>query len=56
MFTNNPFSELTEIISPIAIQGFVIAMIALVAAGTLIDIIHKIEKDCTVWVEHIYIF
>ena len=41
MFTNNPFSELTEIISPIAIQGFVIAMIALVAAGTLIDIIHK---------------
>ena len=41
MFTNNPFFELTEIISPIVIQGFVIAMVALVVAGTLIDIIHK---------------
>ena len=41
MITNNPFSGLSEIISPIAMQGFAIAMIALVAIGTLIDIIHK---------------
>ena len=41
MITNNPFSGLSELIVPIAMQGFVIAMIALVAIGTLIDIIHK---------------
>ena len=41
MITNNPFSGLSELISPIAMQGFAIAMIALVATGTLIDIIHK---------------
>ena len=41
MITNNPFSALSEIISPIAMQGFAIAMIGLVALGTLIDIIHK---------------
>jgi len=41
MITNNPFSGLSEFISPLAMQGFAIAMIALVAIGTLIDIIHK---------------
>ena len=41
MITNNPFSGLTEIIPQIAMQGFALAMIALVAIGTLIDIIHK---------------
>merc|ERR1711965_268050 len=41
MFNNNPFSNLAEIVSPLAMQGFVIAMILLVILGTLIDIIHK---------------
>ena len=41
MLNNNPFSNLAEIVSPLAMQGFVIAMILLVALGTLIDIIHK---------------
>jgi len=41
MINNNPFSGLAELISPIAMQGFAIAMIGLVAIGTLIDIIHK---------------
>jgi hypothetical protein len=41
MFNNNPFSELSAIVSPIAIQGFVILMIGLVALGTIMDIIHK---------------
>jgi len=41
MITNNPFSDLSEIISPFAMQSFVIVMIALVAIGTLMDIIHK---------------
>ena len=42
MFNNNPFSNLAEVVSPLAMQGFVVAMIILVAVGTLIDIIHKI--------------
>ncbi len=37
----NPFSILAETISPIFMQSFVVAMIALVIIGTLIDIIHK---------------
>ena len=41
MFNNNPFSNLAEIVSPLAMQGFVVAMILLVILGTLIDIIHK---------------
>ena len=41
MFNNNPFSELSAIVSPIAIQGFVFLMIGLVALGTIMDIIHK---------------
>jgi hypothetical protein len=41
MITNNPFSGLSELISPIAMQSFVICMAALVAIGTLLDIIHK---------------
>jgi hypothetical protein len=41
MFTNNPFSTLSEIVPAIFMQGFLLAMIALVVIGTLIDIIHK---------------
>ncbi len=41
MITINPFSELSEFIPSIAMQAFVIAMIILVVAGTVIDMIHK---------------
>jgi len=41
MFTTNPFSILAETVQPIALQSFVIAMVALVIIGTLVDIIHK---------------
>ena len=41
MFYNNPFSGLSELVSPLAIQSFVILMVGLVALGTLMDIIHK---------------
>ncbi len=41
MITINPFSTLAEIISPLAMKFFVIAMITLVIIGTLLDIIHK---------------
>jgi len=41
LVTINPFSELSELISSIAMQTFVLAMIILVVAGTVIDMIHK---------------
>ena len=41
MITINPFSQLTETIPSIALQSFVLVMDGLVAAGTILDIIHK---------------
>ena len=41
MFTINPFSELSGLISPIWMQLYVIAMVVLVVGGTLLDTIHK---------------
>jgi hypothetical protein len=37
----NPFAALSASISPIIMQAYVLAMIALVAAGTLYDVMHK---------------
>ena len=41
MITNNPFSTLSEIVPAIAMQGFVLAMVALTLVGVLVDILHK---------------
>ena len=41
MFEINPFAELSTTVSVDVMQGFVSVMIALVAGGTLFDIIHK---------------
>jgi|TARA_Y100000817_G_scaffold143918_1_gene112737 hypothetical protein len=41
MITINPFSILTETVPVIALQSFVILMIALVILGTVLDMIHK---------------
>ena len=41
MFTINPFSELSGLISPFAMQLYVITMVLLVAGGTVLDMIHK---------------
>jgi hypothetical protein len=41
MFINNPFAELAASISPAVMQGYVVVMIILVAAGTLFDVVHK---------------
>ncbi len=41
MLTTNPFSELSEFITPLAMQLYVIAMIVLVIGGTLLDVAHK---------------
>ena len=41
MFNTNPFTELFTFVPPIAMQIFIIVMIALVVAGTIFDIMHK---------------
>jgi hypothetical protein len=41
MLTNNPFSGLATSVTPGVMQAFVVAMIALVALGTLYDLRHK---------------
>ena len=41
MFTNNPFAELSAIISPSVMQTYIVIMIILVAGGTLYDVVHK---------------
>lgn len=44
MFSNNPFSELTmlsEVITPMIMQGYVILMVILVVGGTILDMLHK---------------
>ena len=41
MFTSNPFAELSALISPQIMQGYVILMVLLVIGGTILDMIHK---------------
>ena len=41
MFTYNPFSDLALLVPAIAMQVFVIAMILLVVASTVLDMVHK---------------
>ena len=43
----NPFSALAETVSPLAMQGFIIAMIALIALGTIIQMIN--HKNCLLY-------
>ena len=40
MLQTNPFSILAETVAPIAMQGFIIAMIILIVAGTVVQMIH----------------
>ena len=40
MLQTNPFSILAETVSPFAMQSFIIAMIVLIALGTIIQMIH----------------
>jgi len=41
MFMSNPFSGLSELISPAVMQGYIILMFLLVIGGTVLDMIHK---------------
>ena len=41
MFTNNPFAAVTEFLSPLAMQVYLVLMILAVVIGTLLDVSHK---------------
>lgn len=41
MFSINPFAALSATLSPAVMQAYVVVMIALVAVGTLFDVVHK---------------
>ncbi len=41
MFTSNPFAELSASIPPTVMQAYIVAMILMVAGGTLFDMLHK---------------
>ena len=41
MLLTNPFSELSALISPSIMQGYIILMVLLVVGGTILDMIHK---------------
>ena len=41
MFTSNPFAGISASVPPAFMQGFIILMVVLVAAGTLFDMLHK---------------
>lgn len=41
MLLTNPFAELSAVISPSIMQGYIILMVLLVLGGTILDMIHK---------------
>lgn len=41
MFSTNPFAELAAVISPSAIQGYIVLMFIMVVGGTILDMMHK---------------
>ena len=41
MLLTNPFSELSAVISPVVMQGYIVLMVLLVMGGTILDMIHK---------------
>jgi hypothetical protein len=41
MITHNPIAELSAVISPSIMQGYVILMVILVVVGTILDMMHK---------------
>ena len=41
MFADNPFVELSALISPSIMQGYVILMFFMVVGGTILDMLHK---------------
>ena len=45
MLSSNPFSILSETISPFAMQSFIIAMVLLIAVGTIIFMMYHLNNS-----------
>ena len=45
MFTENAFAELSAVVPPALMKAYVLVMIVLVVAGTLLDVWHKRSAD-----------
>ena len=43
MLETNPFSLLSEVVPAVVMQGFIIAMVLLIAFGTIIQMIHHLS-------------
>src|SRR5215475_13817243 len=41
MVVTNPFAQLSAVVPPFLMQAYVLAMVVLVALGTVYDVIHK---------------
>ena len=41
MFSNNPFADLSSLIPPAIIEGYIILMFIMVVGGTILDMMHK---------------
>ena len=41
MLINNPFADLSVLVSPAVMQAYVVLMIILVIVGTVLDMMHK---------------
>ena len=41
MITNNPFAELSALVSPSVMQGYIVLMVIFVVVGTILDMAHK---------------
>jgi hypothetical protein len=41
MFTHNPFTAVTDFLSPLAMQAYLVPMVLAAVIGTLFDISHK---------------
>lgn len=41
MFTSNPFADLSSLLPPYAMRGYIIMMLVAVVIGTLLDMYHK---------------
>src|SRR5262249_5688270 len=50
MLTSNPFADLSAFVPPTIMQTYIVAMILMVAGGTLFDIMHK--KSATYFFNH----
>ena len=58
MLETNPFSLLSEVVPTVVMQGFIIAMVLLIAFGTIIQMIHHknlILRDLLLFIQQFWL-